>query len=449
MEYISLKKATKILDKEKKPLSSGYLGLLIRQGKLRAVKIGAKWFTKKEWLEEFRKKDLTSKTLHRKPSKERGFILPLYFGYGLKIALVKLTSNALNLTSKIFRRWWQEAVVLVLLVVLISSGFLFFQNVKNILAATFEWIQTDWSGGANTVDFPAHPADKAGWTIYYSKDTNIIAGTELTLTVTSASVTQNSYDVFNAGTKDDVYVSGGNVYLQKPLGKTCSAAIECVSGYCVDGVCCNSICGGTCQACNLTGNIGTCTTRSADDNTECGTCQKCDGSNTSCQNITSGQEGKNCTAACTECNGSGSCVNIANDTQDNVGSNLCNQICKKCSDGNCVNQSSAQDLFGQCDLISCGVILNAASGKSCTTKCAGYSGNSGLCNGAGACASSGACGCLSIGNDSGGTNGYIYMYGGMCTNWGGYTCTTTISDQGYADTCQGIHTWWTYCNCGL
>jgi len=363
-------------------------------------------------------------------------------------------------------------------------------------------------------------------------------------------------------------VSGGNIYLQKPSGKTCSDAIECVSDHCVDGVCCDSVCGGTCQACNLAGNIGICTTRSADDNTECGTCQKCDGSNTSCQNVTSGQEGKNCTAVCTECNGSGSCANVANHSEDNAGtykcetactecngsgsctnfadntgdsqglhlcdansgdcyrclsgsctyqtaaqdlfsecttaspgqadscksptcsgtgyacgylaageqsqatckrcsgssydpanvtdntqdaegSNLCNQICKKCSSGSCGNQSSAEDLFYQCELISCGVILNAASGLSCTTVCAGYSGNSGLCNGAGACASSGACGCLSIGNDTGGTNGHIYMYGGMCTDWSGYTCATGIADQGYPDTCQGIHTWWTYCNCGF
>ena len=40
-------------------------------------------------------------------------------------------------------------------------------------------------------------------------------------------------------------------------------------------------------------------------------------------------------------------MNITDDTQDNDGSNLCNQICKKCSGGDCVNQSD-EDLFGQC-----------------------------------------------------------------------------------------------------
>lgn len=34
---------------------------------------------------------------------------------------------------------------------------------------------------------------------------------------------------------------------------------ECQSGFCVDGVCCNTACGSTCQACDLTGNVGTCT----------------------------------------------------------------------------------------------------------------------------------------------------------------------------------------------
>lgn len=37
---------------------------------------------------------------------------------------------------------------------------------------------------------------------------------------------------------------------------------QCGSGFCVDGVCCDSACGGglatDCQACNLTGSLGSC-----------------------------------------------------------------------------------------------------------------------------------------------------------------------------------------------
>lgn len=41
--------------------------------------------------------------------------------------------------------------------------------------------------------------------------------------------------------------------------KTCTVAIDCASGFCVDGVCCDSACDGNCEACDVTGSVGTCT----------------------------------------------------------------------------------------------------------------------------------------------------------------------------------------------
>jgi len=49
-EYISLKEATKYCD-----YSQEYLSLRARQGKLKAVKIGRNWVTKKEWVEQYLK----------------------------------------------------------------------------------------------------------------------------------------------------------------------------------------------------------------------------------------------------------------------------------------------------------------------------------------------------------------------------------------------------------
>jgi len=43
-------------------------------------------------------------------------------------------------------------------------------------------------------------------------------------------------------------------------GATCGSSSECTSGDCVDGVCCNSACAGQCQACDVSGSVGTCTT---------------------------------------------------------------------------------------------------------------------------------------------------------------------------------------------
>ena len=41
-------------------------------------------------------------------------------------------------------------------------------------------------------------------------------------------------------------------------GASCADAVECSSGFCVDGVCCDKACDGQCEACDDSGNEGTC-----------------------------------------------------------------------------------------------------------------------------------------------------------------------------------------------
>jgi hypothetical protein len=76
---------------------------------------------------------------------------------------------------------------------------------------------------------------------------------------------------------------------------------NCPSGYCVDGYCCNSACTGTCEACDISGSIGTCTKvpNGQDPDNECNTgstssdgCRGnyCDGTGV-CQVISSGDSG--------------------------------------------------------------------------------------------------------------------------------------------------------------
>lgn len=50
-EYISLQEAAKYCN-----YSQEYLSLRARRGKLKAVKFGRNWVTKKEWLEEYLEK---------------------------------------------------------------------------------------------------------------------------------------------------------------------------------------------------------------------------------------------------------------------------------------------------------------------------------------------------------------------------------------------------------
>jgi FG-GAP-like repeat/FG-GAP repeat len=43
-----------------------------------------------------------------------------------------------------------------------------------------------------------------------------------------------------------------------PLGSACTVDAQCGSGFCTDGVCCNGSCSVSCKACNVAGQIGTC-----------------------------------------------------------------------------------------------------------------------------------------------------------------------------------------------
>jgi hypothetical protein len=62
----------------------------------------------------------------------------------------------------------------------------------------------------------------------------------------------------NCGT--EMYCSSTGVCLtKKKAGEKCDTKDECASTFCADGVCCSATCSGQCQACNESGEVGTCT----------------------------------------------------------------------------------------------------------------------------------------------------------------------------------------------
>jgi hypothetical protein len=56
------------------------------------------------------------------------------------------------------------------------------------------------------------------------------------------------------------YCSAGVCKPKLAIPAACTASNQCASGTCVDGVCCNAACAGQCQACDVVGSVGTCTT---------------------------------------------------------------------------------------------------------------------------------------------------------------------------------------------
>ena len=59
--------------------------------------------------------------------------------------------------------------ILVATIITSSVLYLMMPNKPSSYAATFTWEQTDWSGGADTVNFPVHPTNQTSWTKFYSK----------------------------------------------------------------------------------------------------------------------------------------------------------------------------------------------------------------------------------------------------------------------------------------
>jgi hypothetical protein len=134
------------------------------------------------------------------------------------------------------------------------------------------------------------------------------------------------------------FCEGGSCQVKRPLGASCGNATECASASCADGVCCNGPCAGTCQACNLSGSLGSCSPvpEGLDPAEECpmqpaqscGSSGGCDGKG-GCRRYGAGTPcglPRSCTGAtetaATTCDGFGSCV--AGGTRG-CGPYLCNQ----------------------------------------------------------------------------------------------------------------------------
>jgi len=144
---------------------------------------------------------------------KKELILPLYFGWQIKVVLSKIKRAAVlfynsfalekvkNLQNHIigpFKKYWQFMTVVVLLIALVSSSMLL-KNYESVEAATYYFVQSDWSGGLDGGVYPDHTDNKTNWNKYSAVDDNMATSTDLSLTATSASWTQTTDADFNLG----------------------------------------------------------------------------------------------------------------------------------------------------------------------------------------------------------------------------------------------------------
>lgn len=157
-------------------------------------------------------------------------------------------------------------------------------------------------------------------------------------------------------------------------GQSCFQGSSCMSGFCVDGRCCDSACSNACDACNLSGRLGTCSLRDAglQGSPSCSP-YVCGGGSASCPTTcTSSAQcipggmcvngtclkplGTTCTAG-TECI-SGNCID------GNCCDTTCTGTCRTCGGGTCTNTPPRADNDNECPSgFSCN------GGGACNTSC--------------------------------------------------------------------------------
>lgn len=157
-----------------------------------------------------------------------------------------------------------------------------------------------------------------------------------------------------------------------PNGTPCSAGSSCSTGHCMDNVCCNAACGGACEACNLAGQVGTCSPVAAgtdpDDDcapeavSTCGRDGLCNGSG-GCRTYAAGTEcaapvcSSSTASSVKKCSATGSCASSPEVA--------CTPYRCDSSTGTCYTSCSS-DL--QCYLYKCNTATSA-----CYTKCTSVS----------------------------------------------------------------------------
>ncbi len=134
-------------------------------------------------------------------------------------------------------------ICLVLAVVMVSSVLYFLDPNRRILAATFDWVQSSWAGGADMSAVATYTSDRTTWTKYFAKSSNVVATADsLTLDNANGSITQTADADFAAGTGEEaydthLYIAGDSLRLKKQNGRVCTLAAECARGFCTGGVC--------------------------------------------------------------------------------------------------------------------------------------------------------------------------------------------------------------------
>ncbi len=148
--------------------------------------------------------------------KNKGLILPLYFGWQIRVIIEKVSDLRQHIVGP-FKKYWHFMTVVIMLVTA-TSAFLILKQYNDTQAATYYFTQSDWSGGASTTDIAIHGTDNSTWDKYQSADSNIDFSTnnQISIASTTQTLTHTLSADFANGTSVGVSTSSDEISLDLP-----------------------------------------------------------------------------------------------------------------------------------------------------------------------------------------------------------------------------------------
>lgn len=131
-------------------------------------------------------------------------------GKGRSVRTANFMDGASVLGEKQIGFFSRKAFVCIVISTVIVSSVLYWSmsGKRSVEAATYYFIQSVFSGGADTENFPHHPDSQSNWDKYYAKDDNVVAGDDISLYSTTSDWTETSDTDFADGTMGGMAVSG-------------------------------------------------------------------------------------------------------------------------------------------------------------------------------------------------------------------------------------------------
>jgi hypothetical protein len=208
----------------------------------------------------------------------------------------------------------------------------------------------------------------------------------------TATLLPNDHVLVTGGKNGDGELASAELLTIVANGRACVADDDCASGLCVDGVCCASSCLGQCEACDVPGALGTCTTIAGAPHSSH---RACDGTGTPCLGACDGTSAAACIYPAAEvacgtacvgnqenqrrCDGAGQCSGGLRSCPGNLlcGASSCQTSCS--TDADCVTGYDC-GADGKCGVPTCVDDATSRSSRGVVSSCLPFK-----CDTSGAC----------------------------------------------------------------